>query len=230
MKHNRPTLLFLLMTLFAVSFLSPPVPSVSADEKETYGDIDFQDLEEQKRVPYKTLQRNVIEYFSKLESSIVTSNQEDTAALRTLKKNELDFLAALYLHCSLQKGACPVILDAVLESDVFNSATANESACPNMTGFWKAWVAADMERRLDHGLKVGNIGKATSFKKKERPAYIKCKKTISEVVEKAGTGSAVLGSRYSSAGKPLKNLKAFNRYLTLVEQKIPNIFFATNTR
>lgn len=223
-------------SLLAVSILSlsfalfSNAPMSLAEDGDTYGDIEFKDLEEQKKVPYRVLQKNVLEYFSSLESSLSSGSTNESATLRSLKKNELDYLAALYLHCSLRRGSCPVILDAVLESDIFNSAVASKNSCPNMTGFWKAWIAADMERRLDHGLKVGLIGKATSFKKSGRPAYIKCQKTVAGMIENSGSPSALISSRYASNSRVLKNLKTFNQYLTKVEESVPNLFLLTNTR
>ena len=155
--------------------------------QDLIGEIEIEEGK-QERSPYKIAQDAVIDNIKQ----IVTAIKEGGGFSRPapLEKVSHQYLASVYLYCTLQRGACPVILDALLESEIVNSALSSQVSCPNMRGLWKAYIGADMERRVEYSLKVGYIAKAEEFKKKKRGRYIKCKKTIAELLNGAGFTSS----------------------------------------
>src|SRR5690606_18171140 len=95
---------------------------------------------------------------------------------------------------------------------LINSKLQGNVSCPNMTRFWKSWVKADMERRLEYGLKIGQLNKANEFKKMVRPRFIKCEETIENILKDSGSPSEFFGKRYgenSEHTEAIKNMAIF---------------------
>jgi len=178
----------------------------------------------EQRLTYAVIQDNTIEKFAEIEKLIIDLQDGNTRPIPTFSEHELDYLTAIYLFCSLQSGSCPLVLDALLEADLIYAAQNGSSECPALTQFWKLWVANSMERRFEHGLKVGAFNTADQFKRQERPKYIRCSDTVGKQLENAGPSQNFFRKRYSTSAKPLENISKTRGLLEEAKEKIPNIY------
>jgi hypothetical protein len=197
--------------------------------QKTQGHIDLEDTATHRR-SYNDIERDTIAYFEKFSSQLSAIGKSKVEALRDLDHDEVNYLTASYLYCALKKGVCPTILDGILEVDAYNSALNGASSCPNMSAFWRAWVAADMEKRIGYQLNIGLMQKVNTFKKEGRPKYIKCKNTISEMIADAGGPQGFIAKRYVPGTPAAQRGKLVAAYLTEIQKQIGNVFIATDTK
>lgn len=138
----------------------------------------------------------------------------------------LSYLNVAYLYCSITEGTCPAIIDAVLEADIINSRRAGAVAsCPIMTNFWKIYIKSDMEQRHNHLVKTGFLTVTDDFKKKRRPAYIKCKDTVAQIIS-----SPDWAQRYKSGSQTMTSITKAVRIVEELQAKVPNLFTALGAR
>lgn len=172
---------------------------------------------------YASIQNDSIEYFENLSARVEKS--DFSAALSPLSDDSIRFLAGVYLHCSITRGICPIVLDPIFESDVINSVIAGEPSCPNMTKFWKYWAANAMDERHSYLVKTGDLMTAQNFRIKMRPRYIRCRETISGIMKNIG-GKPGLPARYSS-GDIGRNIALMPKLLNEIKQSGVNVFAST---
>ncbi len=179
---------------------------------------------------YPLTQDRAIEYIKNLNDVIATlSHGAQGASIPTPTDNILSYLNAAYLYCAVNIGECPVILDAVLETDIINSRVSKIAQCPNMTRFWKLWVKSDMEARHKYLVKTGYLKTTSDFNQNKRPAYIKCQQTVASETAGSGSDEAYFKARYTPDSA---HTLVAARTLKLIEEmkvKIPNLFAALGT-
>jgi hypothetical protein len=230
---NRPfALLLLSLACFCPSALFADRPATSGiidldaevpsgDGKSSLtGQLDVNvNADVKKKVdPYQVAQDNSISYFKNFEKALSAGGGAQPA----IGSAELLHLNGLYLYCTLQNGTCPEVLDAILEIDIFNSSKSGAKDCPIMKSFWKSWIANNLEKRHQHGVKIGQMDITTDFKRNVLPKYLRCSATVQDELSKNpaskryGSGSLAKGAVTSTVQK-LEHLK----------QTVPDVFAAT---
>ena len=101
---------------------------------------------DKKKNPYTVNQDSLIEYLDALPTKLAELKNTGEA-LRSLEDGEVSHLAYVYLYCSIKRGICKEVIDAVLEIDIANAALEGAASCPTMKRFWKVWIENDMEKR-----------------------------------------------------------------------------------
>ena len=199
-------------------------PSPVFADRSLIGEIEIEE-EEKKVAPYGQAQKAAISYFEKFARSIKAGSPIQSP---NLGKTEIQYLASSYLYCVLKRGSCPFLLDALFETELVNSSEAGKASCPIMLQFWKEWISADMERRVEHNLKVGYLSKFNEFKKYKRPKYIKCKKSIGEIIT---SGEVDYSKRYAKGTGERKSVFETAVFLRKeIKEKVPNIFSKMRTK
>jgi len=184
----------------------------------------------EQRLTYRVVQDNTIEKFAAIEKLVIALKDGSTEPVPTFTDHEIDYLTAIYLFCTLQNGTCPLVLDALLEADLIHAVQNNVNECPNLTQFWRHWVRGEMERRFEYDLKVGHFNAAEQFKREQRPKYIRCADTITELREENGSAQEFFRKRYSVSAKPLENISRTRALLEQAKERIPNIFGRVGVR
>ncbi|NLF25109.1 MAG: hypothetical protein GX589_05555, partial [Deltaproteobacteria bacterium] len=98
----------------------------------------------------ETPQENLLDYFNTFAQQLDRLADGQLSNVPKLDENSVLYLNAVYLFCSLRKGACPWILEALLETDIVNSRLNKSPDCPQMRSFWKLWGKNDLQRRHDY--------------------------------------------------------------------------------
>ncbi len=220
-KYSRPP-------LFLVIFVFLTFP-VYAQAPDLIGEIEIEQ-EQKEGMTYAELQDSVIDYFGKISKTIDELPNSSFSRLPALDSKQNHFLAAVYLNCTLQKGACPEVLEGLLEAELINSKLAGKASCPNMLQLWKSYIDFEGDRRLEFNLKVSHLNKAQDFKKNSRPRYIKCQSTINSILKHSSDSANFLSTRYVSGSAARQNVSSTLAYLNYVKENIPNIFTKTKTR
>ncbi len=172
---------------------------------------------------YEIQQNKGIEFLKAVQAS---ASSGGSSAISTPDDSILSYLNVVYLYCSITEGTCPAVIDAVLEADIINNRSAGAAAtCPITTSFWRLYIKSDMEQRHNHLVKTGFLGVTDDFKKKRRPAYIKCKDTVSQIV----TG-ADRSERYKADSQVLNSIHKAVRIAEELKAKVPNLFTALGAR
>lgn len=179
-------------------------------------------------------------YAIQQESSIalvkgLLQNTEALAAgsgsqISPLSQQQIQYLAACYLYCTIQQGTCQEMLDAILEIDIINSRLSKTVQCPNMKAGWKEWIAGDMEKRQSYQVKTGFLNATEEFKRTVRPRYIKCEETVKAEIAPTVSDKEFFSARYSGENSKKKPIERTLKLLEEIKTKIPNIFSATGTR
>ena len=161
---QRLTVLFacILLVIPTCGFALPPRPG------DVSGSIEFEADAERKN-PFPALQDKII-------SSI------KSGSLGTLAQSELVYLNSAYLYCTVNKGTCPEILDALLVADLANSKAQNKASCPLLENFWKQWIENQFEERQRYLGKISFFSQTNEFNAKKRNNYIKCRETIAQIL------------------------------------------------
>lgn len=208
--------------LSLTSFLSSSLPRANAQSNVQSGDIAIEELSAQKS-SYQTHQDRVIEIFTGVRDGL--SSPLNIAEI-TVPRDGIIFLNAVYLHCAVARGTCPLVLEALLNLDVLHAAKSGTFECPNLTQFWRSWLENQMEDRHKYMVRTSHIQTTASFNSLERPKYIKCKETVQQILGSNAQGSAVVGKRFAANTDAQQNIAQMVEYLLAVKQKIPNIFGA----
>lgn len=224
----RQLLISLLIILFGyniVSFAQELSGTIDLDSDENVEASDLRGeimLEQpnEKKDPYKATQDSTIEYFKKTINDLQEISKSNQP-VKLMSEGELTHVAYLYLYCSIKKGVCREVLDAIIEIDIANSAVQGSPECPMMKDFWKVWVANDMERRHSYAVKTGMMRITNMFKQNVLPNYLKCEETVAKVLK--DSGKDILVKRYPRDKGPIKNLNKVLKMLQTVKDKIPNL-------
>ncbi len=198
---------------------------------ELTGEIPFE--EQRQTSAYAEIQDQTIAAFEQLASylkSYVLSSPTSNSAPR-LGSEELNFLTGVYLHCSVQRGTCPMLLESLLEFDLLQAVEAKDRNCPALKNFWRRWLENDMENRHRYLVRTGNMQASFEFNQLVRPRYIRCEKTIEEILPLTGGVAAgeLLRQRYQHDPTLIRPIEASLVYLREIRASIPNIFVATGS-
>ncbi len=194
-------------------------------EKQS-GYIDIELATEKDMLSYSNFTANIVKKFRDFSEQIKNAPSKMSIQPATFNTDELNYLAAVHLQCTLRNGACPLIPATLLEMDLVRSAKAGTPRCETLTPFWKQWIDSDMEKRVDHNLQVTLFNKRTQFKQEVRPRFLRCQATIKEILD-SGEPEQVLAKRYSSGNEEAKFSDRLAAYLDNLNKQIPNIFDAT---
>ena len=170
---------------------------------------------------YETQQEKAIGFIKKVQSIAIAGG----GTIAAPDESVLSYLNVAYLYCSITQGTCPQILDNVLEADVMNSKAAGSVSCPIMTNFWKLYIKSDMEQRHSHYVRTGYLSTTEDFKKRVRPAYIKCKETISQIL-----AAPDFSQRYKAGSQIQTSIQKSVRITEELKEKVPNLFTALGAR
>lgn len=145
----------------------------------------------------------------------------------SLTVHELYYLNGVYLYCTLKNGACPLILDSVLETDIINSQIEAKAACPQMLLFWREWIDNGLEQRVDYGLGTGFVTKYFEFRSKIRPRYLKCSSSVENALVAGLPFNEFVTKRYAAGSEPRKSILKIVAYLKAIKEQVPDVFIAT---
>jgi hypothetical protein len=200
-------------------------------ESRVSGEITIEDTAQVKRNPYQAGQDAAIDYFNNADRVIATLARGESAAPGSLPDGAINHLLGVYLYCTVRAGACPFILDAVLEIDIIDSRIAGTAACPTMERFWRAWIRDDMEKRLKYLVRTANLDVTAQFARVERPRYLKCRETVAtEIGVTEGAPLGPVGTyftrRYSDMKGPRAKISKLAKLLVELKAKIPDTIAA----
>ena len=119
--------------------------------------------------PFKATQDRVID-------------QIKTSSLANVSQSDFLYLNSAYLYCTINKGTCPEILDALLYADFTTSKQQNKANCPILESFWKQWIENQFEQRQNYLGKIAFFSQTNEFNSKKRNGYIKCRETIAQML------------------------------------------------
>lgn len=184
------------------------------------------ELEEENPDNYEATKSSIIDKLRVLEQVMETPFNPLKPPPR-FSDEELLMLASLHLHCTLQEGVCTLIPFTLFEADLIQSARDEKASCPNLLIFWKQWLSADMEKRVDMNLGVVHYEKRSEYKAAMRPKLLRCSKTIALMLENQKEVKSYFEKRY---GKKKALPQKLELYITELHKKLPNIYQATGVR
>ncbi|RMG41129.1 MAG: hypothetical protein D6719_09180 [Candidatus Dadabacteria bacterium] len=219
----RDTIIALLVFFTAV--VCTPLYAAPPQSDVLSGSISLE-REAKKRDPYLVAQDNAIRFLNRLEKFIAEPANPINPQTLVLDDQTLQYLGAVYLFCSVRKGACPSILDALLESDIIYSAAKNDVSCPNLKRFWKLWVKNDMEKRHKYMVKTGFLKQTADFNANKRPTYIRCEATIEQTIGKEKRGVPFFKKRYKDPSPIAISINIAGKLVRLLKKKNINVYRA----
>lgn len=169
---------------------------------------------------YQQEQDETIAYFDSLLETIRTSNY---ANLTPLTPRMIHYLSGVYLYCSIKNGACPLVLEALLEADVILARVKQSSECPNLTAFWREWMSNEFEKRLDYTQNT-YLNRVLEFKARERPRYIKCRETVAYEIKSSDDNATFFAKRYRPESGNYKSIDKFSRFLKALKTQVQDVF------
>lgn len=214
--------LFIAATGLSVSGRAEDTPP----ERALTGEITLEDTTKAKRNPYQVGQDAAIESFANAETVIAALARGEKASLGTLPDSAINHLLGVYLYCTVRAGACPFILDAILELDIIAAGISGQAACPTMERFWKAWIRDDMEKRLKYLVRTANLDITSQFARVERPRYLKCRETVAAELGEGGATSPFFTRRYADINGPRAKVSKLARLLVELKAKVPDTIAA----
>lgn len=197
--------------------------------KKTSGEIAIDTSQAQKKDPYRETQDSTLNYFKGLKGQL----QEAARSGRKLlipDANAIQYLNGLYLFCSIKRGTCPSVLEALFEIDVVNSKLNNVAVCPVTKTFWKRWLENEFEDRMKYSLSTGFIAKVSEFNAKERPKYLRCDDTLKELFKDGTPAAALFSARYAPGGRVMHAIDEVITLITAVSENNINVFVATGAQ
>jgi|GEM_PF-1745101 len=196
--------------------------------KSQFGEVAFE--EEEKKDSYKTAQDQAIALFQELDRKIKALRQGSTVSGITASDEALNYLTGAYLYCVMKKGVCPMVLEALFEIDLINSKLQNGAQCPVLKRFWSLWAKNAMEERAKYLIQTGMLEAVADFNANLRPKYIRCEATVKNEIESGVAGAAFFKERYREGARPVVATSKMVTFLTLLKEKIPNVFVATGAQ
>lgn len=197
-----------------------------AKRPELFGKLELESTVIEEKNSYKDVQESVLKYFEDLKDAQEKLRSGDSVVVNRLNEQQLQYISAVYLYCSIQKGVCLIPLDALLEVDLITSKMSSKNECPNLKQFWQIWIKLEMERRQEYLTKTGYFHLTEQFKKTERLRYVKCERTIQDQLSFAGDPSQFFKMRYSPEQPKSKVIAQMLALLKIIEKKIPNVYSA----
>lgn len=206
------------VTVVGLSNAAPGDPS-----NRQVGEIDLEDTTSIRRDPYAVSQDAAIAFFDDFAQKVDLLKNKSPVTIEPLSEAALNHLANVYLYCTVRSGVCPLVLDAILESDIVNAKNGSTSICPNMERFWKVWVKNDMERRQNFLVRTANLSVTSEFTRNKRPRYLKCRETVQIEISQDVPNTDFFVARYAETGGPNEQVKKLAALLTELKTKVPNI-------
>lgn len=186
------------------------------------GGLDIEDTSTKKVSPHEKRQNDTIEYFTRTHKALDTLSAGGQATVEQLSDSMVSHLNAVYLYCTIKQGACPLVLDAILETDIAISKLGGTLDCPNLTKFWRAWLRDDYENRQQFLVKTGYLQTTAEFTTQQRPKYVQCKPTVAGVVQGSGPHASFFRERFAAGAAPRVNFEKTLRLLNALKE-IPNL-------
>lgn len=197
-------------------------------EKVQSGSLELE-LDQAVKDPYSETETASLVYFKFLQTKIAAL----PGSAQTVEPPGdaiIQYLNGLYLLCSMKRGTCPTILDALLEVDLINSKINKQTACPTMKRFWKQYIDGDLEKRHRYQTQTGHITAVTDFNQKIRPRYIKCAETITQLLEGSASDTAFFQKRYAGDPPPVLAVRSVIDMINQVQSKNLNVFAVTGMK
>jgi len=221
-KRRMPLQATLFLLLASIIFTD----SLIAQSRELLsGEVPTQ-LEEESVDTYQITKDSILQKLSTLER-VMEDPFNPLEAPPRFSSEELLMLASLHLYCTLKEGVCTLIPFTIFESDLIASAREEKATCPNLLFFWKQWLSADMEKRVDMDLGVVHYDKRSEYKRTKRSQLLRCSKTIASMLETQKDVKGYLSERYGKKKELPTNLKL---YITELHKKISDIYQETGVR
>ncbi len=148
------------------------------------------------------------------------ASQSGEVSIASLKTEGVDYLTVLYLFCAKKLGACPFILESVLEADLMSAHRSASPQCETMSHFWKRWIDMDGDKRLEFSVSIGSASTLAQFNASSRQRFVKCQDTVSSVLAQKGD----LSSRYGAGTPAAKNTATLKALIHEIEQKHIDVF------
>lgn len=236
MKQFKLKPISLIYTAISLSMIAFTIPSSSLTENRqgttgrasVSGDIEVE-LQTEKKDPYADTQERTYQFLKNLKGHLLAVSSTNKKILLP-DPESIGYLNGLYLFCTIKKGTCPAVLEALFEVDLVNSRLNNTALCPVMKSFWKKYIENDFEGRIKYNTSTGFVTKVNEFNSKERPRYLRCEDTLKEIFKDGTSPSALFASRYGSTGKAIKALDEVIALISAVQEKQINVFIATGAQ
>jgi len=226
-------LLLTLLTVSAEAFSSEaenPQERVPPRRPALSGDIILEGPEKKASI-YEITQDNALSYMQHLSHQVqAASSGASISPIPPLAPDVQDYLTGVYLYCSVQRGTCPFVLQAILEIDIINSRLSGQNSCPNMQAFWKRWLENDMENRHRHSVRTGHMHATHDFNQSVRPRFVRCQETVAKEIAAGSSNPAeFFRSRYRDNSQHRRDVATSLALLEQIKANIPNIFRATGS-
>ena len=185
----------------------------------------FFSISGQAQTAYADSQDLAIKTFEKLGNEL-SSGTIPTESI-SFDDATLRYLSGVYLYCSIKNGICPLILNAILETDIIESQKNKKADCPNMLRFWRQWLNNGLEDRINYSLGTGFLTKYIDFKENTRPKYLKCSATVAQAIEPNTPLEEFAKARYENDSEHTKVISTIVAYLSALKDQVPDVFIAT---
>ena len=193
--------------------------------EKQFGSIELQ-KDEVKVDPYVQSENDAIEFIESIKTSAKNlATTGSTSAISIPNDLTLQHIANAYLFCSIKKGICPEYLQTLREADVINTIqNPGNKSCKTMNAFWNVWSMTNMQRKLDHQVKISQMAARTQFNKTILPHYVDegCSDYLGQISEEVKTPDT-LKKRYEVGGKIDKALNTVSGMLQFFKKKHINL-------
>ena len=221
----RSVLGLVLLALLTVLFSSVGTIALG-DDKELSGDVTLEDVSTSQKNPYQAGQEAAIQYFREFNTLTTQIAQGSSNHAQAIPENTMIHISNAYLYCAVKFGTCPMVLDAILETDIINSKLDKSVRCPNMERFWKTWVKSDNEKRHKYLVRTATLNETNNFNAKVRPLYIKCREMVQNELTGAPGDAVFFRERYDPSSPKKEAIVKALKLLEELKLKVPNILTA----
>ncbi len=138
----------------------------------------------------------------------------------SLKPEGVDYLSVLYLFCAQKLGACPFILESILEADIMSSHHSASGQCAIMSHFWQQWIEMDGDKRLQFLISLGRAPYLAQFNATSRQRFVMCKDTVAPILSQ----KTALASRYGPGTAAANSTATLKALVEEIERKHIDVF------
>ena len=174
---------------------------------------------------YEKHQDELIDYFGGIQTAVANLPDKPLETIPPLEIDHIHNLTAVALYCTIKRGACPFLLQAIREVEVINSTLAGRATCPNMVAFWKRWIKNGFEDRVNYNISTGHLKKYIEFKNNQRKEFIHCSKTTAALLKDAPDD--FLEKRYAKGSPESEAIATTVLYMKGLRDRQINTFVAT---
>ena len=205
-----------LSTLVIFGLVFSPSSLLADKNSAQTGEIKLELEGPKKEDPYLVTKRGVLKKLTNLKDNLEGGKLETPDVFNV---EELNFLAAHHLYCSLQKGVCKLIPYTLFEMDMIRIHNTGKKDCMNLTRFWKQWLEADMDNRVGHNLAVTHYNKRSEFTSKIRPQLLNCSKTAKTLLARTEDPKKYLTDRYQPGKKKTELPDNLIKYIVSLDKR-----------